>query len=107
MGLLQLASMPVLEKWKAPPAHERRLLAWIDQIFDPRLSGVVWETSASQLLGELAKDRSALGREVFSLMGSSQAIEIYLSKLARLFPWRFRRIQRANDNMWRICTRCG
>src|SRR5260370_16387937 len=98
--------VPTLEKWKAPPAVERRLLAWIDQVFDPGLSGVIWEASAGQLLQELARDQTALGREVLSVMHSTQSIGIYLSQLARLFPHRFKRVQRANDNMWRIAARC-
>jgi hypothetical protein len=95
--------LPTLEKTHAPAPHERLLLCWIEQVFDPDgLPGVVWECSASQMLYLLSKDQSALDREVFRLINTTQGIGIYLGKLGALFPERFRRLERARDNYWRI-----
>lgn len=62
----------------------------------------MWECSASQMLYLLGKDKSALGREVYSLINTPQGVGIHLGKLARLFPGRFERLQREKDNCWRI-----
>jgi hypothetical protein len=94
--------LPTLEKARAPVPHERLLRSWIEQVFDCRLPGVVWECSASQMLCLIAKDESALGREVYSVISTTQGIGIYLGKLARLFPGSFERLQREKDNYWRI-----
>jgi hypothetical protein len=91
-----------LEKAHAPAPRERLLLAWIEEVFDCRLPGVVWECSASQMLYLLAKDESALGREVYSVISTTQGIGIHLGKLCRLFPGSFQRLQREKDNCWRI-----
>jgi hypothetical protein len=97
--------LPTLEKAHAPTPHERLLLNWIEAVFHPSLSGIVWECSASQMLCLLGKDESALGREVHSVINTTQGVGIYLGKLARLFPGRFERLQREKDNYWRIKPR--
>ncbi len=94
--------LPTLEKARAPAPHERLLLSWIEAIFQPRLPGIVWECSASRMLYLLAKDESALGREVHSVINTTQGIGIHLGKLSRLFRGRFERLQREKDNCWRI-----
>jgi hypothetical protein len=93
--------LPTLEKAHTPPPRERLLLKWVETVFDARLLGV-WEVSAGQMLQLLTNDQTDLGRQVYKVMSSTQAVGIYLAKLGHLFPDRFRRIKRARDNCWRI-----
>jgi hypothetical protein len=54
------------------------------------------------MLQLLANDQTDLGRQVYAAMSSTQGLGIYLAKLGRLFPERFRRVERTRDNCWRI-----
>ena len=87
----------------APP--ERLLLSWLDQYFAlnaPPGPGWVWRLSASALRRYLLEPEHPWNEQAARVLTSPNAAGMYLEKLQRLFPHRFRRVRACSENIWQI-----
>jgi hypothetical protein len=86
-----------------PP--ERLLLHWLDQYFDryaPPGPGWVWRLSASTLRHYLLAKEHPWSDAAARVLTSPNAVGMYLEKLHRVLPHRFRKVRTASENLWQI-----
>jgi hypothetical protein len=87
----------------APP--ERLLLSWLDQyfaMFTPPGPGWIWRLRASALRRYLLAPEHPWSEQAARVLTSPDAVGVYLEKLQRLFPHRFRKMRTSAENLWQI-----
>ena len=83
-------------------APEQRLLRLIDEEIFHGDSEEVWEGSSEQLERQLTEDQSGCRHEARRLFTFLNACGVYLARLHKKYPNRFKPIHKRDGNRWRI-----